>query len=102
MDHQDTLHTLVGQIEQATRELDSYSYGPEHDQVRQYYTGLVVGGTPAPIARECARRAVLFALLYRALPTCVGGSHHLFFLEGSPPQHPRLEDSQSAHWLGAR
>lgn len=68
MCHQDSLHKLIERIERATRGLDSYSYGPEHDQVRRYYTGLVVGGTSAPVAMERARCAVLFELLYQALP----------------------------------
>jgi hypothetical protein len=56
------IFSLVEQIERATRELANYSYGPEHDQVRLYYTGLVAGGTAVPVAMEHARRAVLFEL----------------------------------------
>lgn len=92
MPHQEPIHKLVEQIERTTRALDSYSYGPEHDRVRRYYTGLVAGGTQAPVAMERARCAVLFELLYQALPTCVEESHQLVLQEGYPLQHSLLED----------
>lgn len=102
MPHQETIHILVEQIEQATRALDNYSYGPEHDRVRRYYTGLVAGGTQAPVALQRARCAVLFELLYQALPTCVEESHQLVRQEGYPFQYSRLENFEGTSWHGAR
>lgn len=81
---QDTLHKLVEQIERATRGFESDSYGSEHDKVQRYYTGLVVGGTSVAVARERARCAVLYELLYQALPRYIAESQQRLLQACSP------------------
>lgn len=97
MYQQDKLRKLVEQIERATRELNSYSYGPEHDQVRHYYTALIVGGTPSQVAKQSARCAVLFDLLFQGLPACVEEARQMLFLKGVPLQPLSWENSQETN-----
>lgn len=102
MDRRNIFYKLVEQIERATRELENDSYGPEHDQVRRCYTSLIVGGTSSPMAKEQARRAVLFDLLYQALPICVEEFQYLPFSKGVLVNLPYLENSQETDELCAQ
>lgn len=98
MSYQEARHNLLEQIERATRGFDSTSYGPVHDRVLRYCTGLVAGGTPLPGAMACAIRTVVLELLHHALSACRADAQQSLVQEDSFYSLP-LEEEPATDWL---